>query len=161
MQAQSRGDGPAPEPATDPILPDHLPLARRGVRASSALLDVAAMASPALPLSAAAAATGIAELVYLVVPVAFAAVWAWIQVWQGLTGSSFGKSMLGLRLVLAGGDRPGGPGRVMLRSLIFAATAGLAALPILRSASPAVGLHDRASGLRVVDPTAPGCPPFV
>jgi hypothetical protein len=64
-----------PEPETDPIAAGCREPARRGVRASAALLDLAAMVSPALPLSAAAAALGVAELVYLVLPVASVAIY--------------------------------------------------------------------------------------
>lgn len=150
-----------PEPETDPIAAGCREPARRGVRASAALLDLAAMASPALPLSAAAAALSVAELVYLVLPVASAAIWAWTQVWQGLTGTSFGKGMLGLRLVRPTDHRPGGPGRVLLRSAVFLITGGLAALPVLRSGRPCPGWHDRLSGLTVIDLTDHPCRPLV
>jgi hypothetical protein len=132
---------------------DEIRLAGRGVRCSAALLDLAAMMSPALPLSIAAAVLGVAEIVYIVLPVAFAAVWVWLQVWQGLTGTTFGKSMLGLRLVRAGDLRAPGFAATMTRSGIFFATLGLAARSVLASRTAVSGSHDRASGLVVIDVT--------
>lgn len=128
-------------------------LAGRGVRFSSFLLDIAAMISPALPLAITSAAVGVAEVIYIVVPVAFVAVWAWQQIRQGLTGNTFGKSMMGLRVVRASDNRPPGLEASIQRSLIFVATCGLAALPVLLYRVPHAGLHDRASGLVVLDVT--------
>lgn len=123
------------------------------MRLSSSLLDIAAMATPVLPLSIAAAAFGSARLVYVVTPIAFVAVGLWIQIWQGITGASFGKAMMGLRLVRSIDNRPAGVGRVLLRSLVFVATAGAAALPVMRGATSRPGLHDRISGVDVLDET--------
>lgn len=106
---------------------------------------------PALPLSIAGAVLGVAEVVYIVVPVAFAAVWGWMQIWQGLTGTSFGKAMLGLRLVRATDNRPPGVAAAVLRSGLFLATFGLAGVPVVLSATPHAGLHDRISGVAVLD----------
>lgn len=164
---QSRSRERAPQPArvipavvdakTDRIAADHVQLAGRGVRLSSALLDIAAMLSPTLPLAIAAATLRVAQVVYIVMPVAFAAVWVWMQIWQGLTGSTFGKAMLGLRLVRATDNRHPGLGAVLIRSGVFIATFGLAALPVMRSRTPRSGLHDRVSGLKVIDLThSPG-----
>lgn len=153
----------APEPAvsdpqvdavtTRPEAGTEIRLASRGVRCSAALLDLAAMMSPALPLSIAAALLGVAEVVYIVQPVAFAAVWLWLQIWQGLTGTTFGKSMLGLRLVRAADRRPPGFAATMTRSGIFFATLGFAARAVIISRTPVSGAHDRASGLLVIDVT--------
>ncbi|GAS88661.1 RDD family protein [Mycolicibacterium brisbanense] len=129
---------------------DRIQLAGRGVRCSAFLLDIAAMISPALPLAITGAALGVAEVIYIVVPVAFVAVWAWLQIRQGLTGNTFGKSMMGLRVVRATDNRPPGLGPSIQRSMIFVATCGLAALPVLAHRP---GLHDRASGLAVLDVT--------
>lgn len=109
------------------------------------------MLSPALPLATAAAILGVAEIVYLVVPIAFVAVWVWMQIWQSYTGMTFGKSMLGLKLVRAGGNRAPGLAACLTRSGLFGATAGLAALPVVLSATPQDGLHDRLSGLIMID----------
>lgn len=147
---------PRPEMASAPDAAgsDQFLLAGRGVRCSSFLLDVAAMMSPALPLSIAGAVLGVAEVVYLVLPIAFAAVWGWMQVWQGLAGTSFGKAMLGLRLVRAADARPPGIAATVLRSGLFIATLGLVGLPVAMSSSPRTGPHDRISGLVVLDVTA-------
>lgn len=139
---------PAPKPAAD-----QTELAGRGVRCSAFLLDVAAMISPALPLSIVGAALGVAEVIYIVIPVAFVAVWAWLQIWKGLTGTSFGNAMLGLRLVRAVDNRPPGIPATVLRSGVFVATLGLAAVPVMASGTPCEGLHDRVSGLTVLDVT--------
>jgi hypothetical protein len=111
------------------------------------------MISPALPLAITGAFLGVAEVIYIVVPVSFVAVWAWLQIRQGLTGNTFGKSMMGLRAVRAADNQPPGVGPSMLRSLIFVATCGLAALPIILNARPSPGLHDRVSRLTVLDVT--------
>lgn len=125
--------------------------AGRGVRCCAFLMDLAAMLSPALPLAIAGAILAVAEVVYVVVPVAFVAVWLWMQIWQGFTGMTFGKAMLGLRLVDAGDHRPPGLPATLARSALFVLTGGLAALPVLTHQDPADGLHDRLSGLTVVD----------
>lgn len=134
-----------------PAVPDQIEFAGRGVRCSSFLLDVAAMISPALPLSIAGAMLGVAEVVYIVVPVAFAAVWTWMQIWQGLTGKSFGKVMLGLRLIRTTDHRPAGVAATLLRGGMFLVTFGLSALPVMTSRAPCEGWHDRVSGLAVLD----------
>lgn len=137
-----------PESVRDQVQP-----AGAAVRCSAFLLDLAAMASPALPLSVVGAALGTAALVYLVVPVAFVAVWAFMQTWQGLSGTTFGKAMLGLRLVRADGlDRPG-VGPTMLRSVLFGVTLGLVSLPMTPDGAGRAGAHDRITGLGVIDVT--------
>lgn len=125
--------------------------AGRGVRCACGLLDLAAMLSPTLPLAIAAAILGVGEVVYVVAPVAFAAVWLWMQIWQGYTGMSFGKAMLGLRLVTAVGHNVPHVAATLTRAGVFAGTAGFAALPVLASAVPADGMHDRVSALAVID----------
>jgi uncharacterized RDD family membrane protein YckC len=142
-----------PAAAAAPVTVDRVQLAGRGVRCSAFLLDVAAMISPALPLAITGAVLGVAEVIYIVVPVAFVAVWAWQQIRQGLTGNTFGKSMMGLRVVRAADNRPPGLAPSIQRSLIFVATGGLAALPVVLHRTPHSGLHDRASGLAVLDVT--------
>lgn len=139
-------DPPPVAPTVQPVGPAH-----RGVRTGAALLDVAAMMSPALPLSIVGALLGVSAVIYIVVPVAFVAVWAWLQTWQGLTGRTFGKAMMGLRLVCAGSDQPPGLGATLLRSGLFISTLGLVALPVVSDAAPRRGAHDRISGLEVVD----------
>lgn len=138
----------APDPSDDAIRP-----AGAAVRASAFLLDLAVMVSPALPLSIAAASLRTAALVYAVVPVAVVAVWAFIQIWQGLSGTTFGKSLLGLRLVGADDLQRPGVGRTLLRGAIFALSFGLAALPMTPDARGRAGLHDRVTGLGVIDVT--------
>ncbi|WP_102144548.1 RDD family protein [Mycobacterium hubeiense] len=153
-QAEQRPAQPAAfvHSAPLPVTPSEVRLAGPGVRCCSFLLDLAAMMSPALPLSIAGAVLGVAEVVYTVVPVAFAAVWAWMQIWQGLTGTSFGKAMLGLRLVRASDNRAPGVAAAVVRSGIFLVTLGLAALPVLTNPAR-TGLHDRVSGTAVLDVT--------
>lgn len=141
---------PVGEPAAQP---DVVTPAGGGVRCAASLLDLAAMISPAMPLSTAGAVLGVAEVVYVVVPVAFVAVWIWLQIWQGLTGNTFGKAMLGLRLVRDAGHRPPGVGATVLRGLAFVATLGLAGLPVLLSPEPRAAWHDRLSDLTVLDVT--------
>ncbi|WP_167103412.1 RDD family protein [Mycobacterium sp. DL592] len=139
----------APVPAAAPVVVD----AGGGVRCCAMLLDLAVMVSPALPLTAAAAVLACAEVVYVVVPVAVVAVWLWMQIWQGFTGLTFGKAMLGLRLIRTRDQRPPGFITCMLRSGIFAATAGVAALPVVTGSTLQDGWHDRLSGLGVIDVT--------
>ncbi len=124
-----------------------------GVRCAASLLDLAAMMSPAMPLSIAGAVLGVAEVIYVVVPIAFVAVWLWMQIWQGLTGMTFGKSMLGLRLIRSIDQRAPGVGATLLRTLVFLGTLGLAGLPVALSTGHSTGLHDRISGLTVLDVT--------
>jgi len=124
------------------------------VRCAAFLLDLAAMISPAMPLATAAAVLGVAEVIYIVLPVALVAVWMWLQIWQGLTGSTFGKAMLGLRLVRDGDYGAPGVGATLGRSLIFVATFGLAGLPVLLNSDRQPGWHDRISGLTVLDVAA-------
>ncbi|UXA19105.1 RDD family protein [Mycobacterium sp. SMC-4] len=150
---------PNPAPRVLPELPaytapstvDHVVGAGRGVRCVSYLLDLAVMLSPALPLAIAGAVLGVAQIVYTVVPVAFVAVWLWMQIWQGLTGMTFGKSMLGLRLVRAGDNQAPGLLACLTRGAVFGVSAGLAALPTVINEMPCDGFHDRASGLTVID----------
>lgn len=134
--------------ALPPVDPSVYQPAGRVVRCSAFLLDLAAMLSPALPLAVIAALLGVAAVVYLVVPVGFVAIWAWMQIWQSLSGSTFGKSILGLRLVRAADFRPPGLAATLGRSLIFLLTVGVAGLPVLRGAP---GWHDRLTGLTVLD----------
>lgn len=149
-QQDVRGPRP-PDPPPVVSAPQQVTPAYRGVRCGAFLLDVAAMMSPALPLAITGAVLGVAEVIYIVVPVAFFAVWVWMQVWQGLTGKTFGKAMLGLRLVRAHGSEPPGLAATFLRSGLFVVTLGLVALPVLSSSEPQRGAHDRISGLDVVD----------
>lgn len=127
--------------------------AGRGVRASSFLLDLAAMMSPALPLSVLGLVIGVPQVVHVVIPVAVCAVWLWMQVWQALTGKTFGKMMLGLRVVGRADNQLPGMRRTLVRSLLFVGTAGLAALPVMTEPAQRLGVHDRISGLQVVDVT--------
>lgn len=129
-----------PAPTTD------VRYAGRSVRCAAYLMDVAVMIVPAFPLSIAGILLGVSAVITVVVPLAFLAVWLWLQICLALTGQSLGKSMLGLRLVNLD-HRPPGFGPTVLRSLVFVATLGLAALPL-------PGLHDRVSGLRVIDVAA-------
>lgn len=144
---------PRRPPAPAAALVERVEPAGRGVRCSSVLLDIAAMISPALPLAIVGAFLGVPQVIYIVVPVAFVAVWLWLQIRQGLTGNTFGKSMMGLRVVRATDNHPPGFGPSVLRSLIFVGTCGLAALPVVLNAAAATGLHDRVSGLAVIDVT--------
>ncbi|MDN4521281.1 RDD family protein [Mycolicibacterium austroafricanum] len=125
--------------------------AGRALRCCSFLMDLAALLSPALPLAIAAAVLGVAEVVYIVVPVAFVAVWVWMQIWQGFTGITFGKSMLGLRLVRATDRQPPGLTATLKRGGVFVVTGGLAALPVVIHSAPTDGFHDEISGLTVID----------
>ena len=129
---------PAPPPPSRQA-PRQLVAAGRDVRCASFLLDMAAMLSPALPLAAAAALLDVAEIVYVVVPVAFVAVWIWMQIWQGYTGMSFGKSMLGLRMINAADRSVPGISATLTRGGVFAATLGFAALPAVTGSAPATG----------------------
>ena len=137
-----------PRPA---VVADQIVGAGRGVRCCCYLLDLAAALSPALPLAVAGAILGVAEVVYVVMPVAFLAAWAWMQIWQGFTGLSFGKAMLGLLLIRVADQQAPGLAATLTRSGIFAATFGLAALPVIASPVPRDGLHDRVAGLTLID----------
>jgi len=125
--------------------------AGRGVRCACYLLDLAVMLSPAMPLAAAGAILGVAEVVYAVVPVAFAAVWLWMQIWQGYTGMTFGKSMLGLRLVRQTDCRAPGLAACLTRSGLLGASLGVMTIPVIMNDIPHLGLHDRLTGLTVID----------
>jgi len=155
-----------PSPPPQPV-PQQLVAAGRDVRCASFLLDLAAMLSPALPLAAAAALLDVAEIVYVVVPIAFVAIWIWMQIWQGYTGMSFGKSMLGLRLINATDQSVPGISATFTRGGIFAVTLGFAALPAVCGPAPADGLHDKLAGLTVIDivrganPLGPSQPPVL
>lgn len=150
---------PAPQPYSSPQpVVEQIVLAGAAVRACSFLLDLAVMVSPVLPLAIIGAILGVAEVVYLVVPVAFLAVWIWMQLWQGLTGMSFGKSVLGLRLIRESDRRAPGYAAATTRSLVFAATAGLAGLPAMLSPTAREGLHDRVAGVTLIDVTVGGNP---
>lgn len=150
--ATPRPAAPVPSAPAVPAAPtDQIVGAGRGVRCACYLMDLAVMFSPALPLAIAAAVLGVAEIVYVVLPVAFAAVWLWMQIWQGYTGLTFGRSMLGLRLIRASDNRPPGLAACMTRSGVFGATAGLAAIPVIMNETPHPGLHDKVSGLIMID----------
>jgi uncharacterized RDD family membrane protein YckC len=82
-----------------------------------------------------------------------------MSAWQGFTGMSFGKAMLGVRSVRAGGSEAPGFGPVVVRGLIFAGTLGVAALNVITSATPRPGLHDTISGITLIDITL-GTNPF-
>ncbi|WP_250150454.1 RDD family protein [Mycolicibacter acidiphilus] len=146
--ALARTPAPVPAQPSDRIQP-----AGVGVRCSAFLLDLAVMVSPALPLSIAAATLGVTAVVYVVMPVAFLAVWTFLQIWQGLTGATFGKAVLGLRLVGADDLRRPGIGRTLLRGAVFAVTLGFTALPMTPDSHGRAGLHDRVTGLGVIDVT--------
>jgi hypothetical protein len=141
----------SPQPA--PGGGGHIVAAGRGVRCCSYLLDLAALLSPALPLAIAAVILQVSEVIYIVVPVAFIAAWIWMSLWRGLTGMSFGTGMLGLRTIRASDHRAPGFGAVVVRGLVFADTAGLAALPVVTGQTPQDGVHDRLSGITLIDIT--------
>lgn len=109
------------------------------------------MLSPALPLAIAGAVLGVGEIVYIVVPIAFVAVWVWMQLWQGYTGMTFGKSMLGLRLIRVSDNGAPGAASCITRGGIFGATLGAAALPVVLSERPRDGFHDKLARVRVID----------
>jgi hypothetical protein len=109
------------------------------------------MLSPAFPIAIAATILGLVDVIYIVVPVAFVAVSVWMSLWRSLTGMTFGTATLGLRTVRTADKRPPGFAAVALRSLIFAGTGGLAALPVLADGGPQRGLHDRVAGVSVID----------
>jgi hypothetical protein len=138
-------------PSAAPVAVDHIVLAGREVRSCSFLLDLAVMLSPALPLTMVGTIFGVAQVVYFVVPTAVIAVWIWMQLWQGYTGMTFGKSLLGLRLIREANHHAPGFASAAARSLVFAVTAGLAALPAVASSTPQGGAHDRLAGLALVD----------
>ncbi|MCB0928579.1 MAG: RDD family protein [Mycobacterium sp.] len=127
--------------------------AGRTVRAAAFVMDLAAIAAPIFPLAIAGAVLDVAAVLTVVTPLACAAVWLWMQLWLALMGRSLGKTMLGLRLVSDDDRLPGLP-RTVARSLIFAVTLGAAALPMMTSSTPRDGLHDRLTGLRVLDVVA-------
>lgn len=129
-------------------------VADRRVRCAGFLLDVAVLLSPSVPLALVTAVLGVAAVVYIVTPVAVVAAWLWMAIWQGLTGRTFGKAMLGLRAIRAADHRPPGVIPSVVRGLLFAASAGLAALPVLANATPHRGWHDRLTGITVIDISA-------
>ncbi len=127
--------------------------APRGVRCTAYALDLAVLASPALPLAMTAAIFKVAEVAYVVTPTAFLAGWIWMAIWQALTGMSFGKAMLGLRAIRLTDQRPAPFSASLVRALLFTGTAGLAALPVLSTSGPCDGWHDRISGIALIDVT--------
>jgi RDD family len=131
---------------------DQIVLAGREVRCCCYLLDLAVTVSPVASFAAIAAILDVPGVLYVVTPVAVVAVWAWLQLWQGLTGLSPGKAVLGLRAVRGADHRPPGLLASSGRSLIFGFTAGLAALPVLTSAIPR-GRHDQVTGTDLIDVT--------
>jgi hypothetical protein len=140
-------------PQSSPVGVDQIVAAGRGVRCCSFLLDAAAMLSPALPLAVAAVILQVADVIYIAVPVAYVAAWIWLSLWRGMTGMSLGTGMLGLRTIRASDRRAPGFGAVVVRGLIFAGTAGVAALPVVTGQTPQDGLHDRLSGITLIDIT--------
>jgi hypothetical protein len=116
------------------------------------VLDIAAMLSPVVSLAAIAMILDAPAVVYIVVPVAVLAVWIWLQLWQGLTGMSFGKAVLGIRAVRSTDQKPAGFAASAARSLLFGVTAGLVALPVLTSPTPR-GRHDQMTGIDLIDVT--------
>lgn len=139
----------APTPTT--TAPADLVGAPRGVRCAAFGLDLAVLASPAVPLAMTAALFKVAEVAYLVTPTAFVAGWIWMTIWQALTGMTFGKAMLGLRAVRLADLRPAPFSAGVVRALLFAGTAGAAALPVLSSAGPRDGWHDHLTGITLID----------
>lgn len=131
--------------------PSTIVVAERRVRCAAFLLDVAVLLSPAVPLALVAAVLGVAAVVYVVTPVAVVAGWLWMLIWQGLTGRTFGKAMLGLRAIRASDQRPPGFLPSAARSLLFVASAGLAALPVVADSLPHDGWHDRLTGITIID----------
>ncbi|PQE00379.1 hypothetical protein CYL16_12215 [Mycobacterium sp. EPG1] len=142
---------PEPAPVAQSVPDGRLVDAGPGLRCGGFLVDLAAMLSPALPLSIAGAALGVPEVIYIVVPVAFISVWLWMQIWQGLTGKTLGKAMLGLRAVTADDPKVPGLAATLRRSCFFVITGGIAGLPVILGGIPHDGLHDRISGLIVID----------
>lgn len=139
---------PAPTPGAAPTDVVGVP---RGVRCTAFALDVAILASPAVPVAVTAALFKVAEVAYLVTPTAFLAGWMWMAIWQALTGMTFGKAMLGLRAIRLTDQRPAPFSAGLVRAIVFVATAGTAALPVLSSARPRDGWHDRLSGITLID----------
>jgi RDD family len=131
---------------------DQIILAGREVRCCCYLLDLAVTLSPVVTFVAIAALLDSAGVLYIVMPVAVAAVWLWLQLWQGLTGLSPGKAVLGMRAVRGPDHNPPGMAASTARSLIFGLTAGLAALPVLTSTTPR-GRHDQVTGIDLIDVT--------
>ncbi|WP_051111504.1 RDD family protein [Mycobacterium sp. 141] len=136
----------APQPA------DQFLLAGREVRLCAGMLDIAATLSPVVSLAVIGAVLGVPAVLYIVVPVAVVAVWIWQQLWLGLTGTTVGKAVVGLRAVRSADRRPPGFAAAALRSAIFGASLGLAALPVLISPTPR-GRHDDVTGIDVIDVT--------
>jgi hypothetical protein len=130
----------------------------RGVRCTAYALDLAVLTSPALPLAVTAAIFKVAAVAYVVGPTAFLAGWIWMGIWQALTGMSFGKAMLGLRAIRLTDQRPAPFSASLLRGILFAGTAGVAALPVLSSSEPCDGWHDRLSGITLIDISLGGNP---
>ena len=124
---------------------------RRGVRCTAYALDLAAITSPALPLAMTAAIFKLAEVAYVVTPAAFLAGGCGCRSGKRLTGMSFGKAMLGLRAIRLADQRPPLFYATVLRGVLFAGTAGLAALPVLSDSAPCDGWHDRLSGITLID----------
>jgi hypothetical protein len=151
IRAPRPGGASAPTyqaPAAIAPQPQQTVAADARLRAGAFLLDLAIMASPVLPLAGIAAILHVADVVVVVAPVAGVAVWAWMLVWQSMTGMTFGKAMLGLRCVSIAGCRAPGVGSSFVRSLVFLGTCGLAGLPLL-SGHP--GTQDRLSDTGVLD----------
>jgi RDD family len=135
---------------TPPV--DQILLAGREVRCCCYLLDLAVTLSPVVSFVAIAAFLHVSGILYIVTPVAVAAVWVWLQLWQGLTGLSPGKVVLGVRAVRGHDHTPPGVVASMSRSLIFGFTAGIVALPMLTGTTPR-GRHDQVTGIDLIDVT--------
>jgi hypothetical protein len=89
-----------------------------------------------------------------VVPVAVISVWTWMQLWQGLTGKTFGNAVLGLRTIRAADCAVPTFAACAGRSAMFVLTAGFAAWPVPVTARGCRGWHDRSTGIAVIDVSA-------
>ncbi len=139
---------PAPDAAPQSVGPVGV---SRGVRCTACALDLAVLASPAVPLAVTAALFKVAAVAYVVTPTACLAGWIWMAIWQALTGMTFGKAMLGLRAIRLRDHRPAPLPASLLRALAFMGTAGVAALPVLSTSDPCDGWHDQISGITLID----------
>ncbi|HJQ30465.1 MAG TPA: RDD family protein [Rubrobacter sp.] len=71
-------------------------------------------------------------------------------VFEGLSGRTLGKMLLGIEVVRAEDGRPPGPGRAALRALMFLAVDGLAGLFVILASSRHQRLGDMAANTLVV-----------
>jgi uncharacterized RDD family membrane protein YckC len=144
--ASTTGAPPRPSALTGPLVP-----AGAGVRLCAFLLDLAVLISPLLPIALSAKVLGSPGAFAVVGPTAVVAVWVWMSLWQGYTGMSFGKSLMGVRSIRAADRAAPGCEALVVRAVIFAGSAGLAVLPVLFGQRD--GWHDRLSGVTLVDVT--------